>query len=239
MEARQGKLIQALNRVEDFLVTHQDIMDSVITSTAHQRFSASRERVLAHRTAQDANERSARYSVAARRTLRARLLRKHMRPISVTAKTSLSDVKDLGALVVMRRGNRRLSALVAAGYGMAEAAKQHEATFIAAGLPPDFIQKLVEATDALNETLVSTGETSALRVRATAGLAKDGRIARDSLRIMDVLVRAALEDDDVLLDQWRAISRVVSAATSARALEEPATSAEPSAPPVSAPTKAA
>jgi hypothetical protein len=212
VKSTHAKLIEALTRVEDFLEENRPVMESAITPVAHQQFSASRAAMEQHMTLQDSWSRGRRHMVAAKRTLRERLIRKHMRPIGVVARTQLAQIEDLAALVPPRR-NKQFTGLVAAGYGMAEAARRHEATFLAAGLPTDFLEKLVRATDALKDAISLGGQNLARQTRATAGLTKAGRTARDTLRVLDSLVRAAVEKDDVLLDQWTTISRVVAVAT--------------------------
>ena len=221
MQKHHTKLIEALERVEGFLDTNQGVMASVITSKAHQNFTASRERMVEHMKAQDEHTRGIRRTVATKQRLAVRVIRAHMRPITIVARKQLPTAGEFGALRVPgRRG--RLVALVAAGHGMARAAKLHEATFLEAGLPADFIERLAAATDALSEAITAKGETEALRVRATSGLRKEGRVASFALRLIDTMVRSAIETDNVLLDEWTKVSRVAAAAISPRALNDPA-----------------
>jgi hypothetical protein len=64
------------------------------------------------------------------------------------------------------------------------------------------------------------GQTSGLRVEATAGLEKESRVACRTLRILDRMVRPVVKDDNALLDRWIHLRRVASVAVSAPALSE-------------------
>jgi hypothetical protein len=216
----QGKLVEALDRVEDFLEKNAELMSTIISSVAHQNFSASRARMEEHLTAQNEHTRGITSTVASKQTLRDRLVRKHMRPIAIIARAQLPEVQEFGALSDTR-GTESDLALATAALGMSRAAKLHEATFIAAGLAPDFIAQLVAAAEALKAGITDKGQTAALRNAATAGLAQEARVARTNLRLIDTLIRASVTDK-ALLAEWRAIRRVAVAATSPREVEDPA-----------------
>ena len=218
MKTTQGKLLAALDHVERFLERNGETMGDVITSVAHQNFSACRTRMSEHVTAQNEHKRGIIDTVGAKRALRNRLIRRHMRLIAIIARAKLPDVEQFGALTVPP-GNQQVAELVASALGMARAAKAHEATFVAAGLPADFIEKLVAAAESLKAGMTSKGEASVARVRATSGLKEEARIARTNLRLIDGAVRASVEDRKVL-DEWRAIRRAAAAATSPKAIEE-------------------
>ena len=164
MQKHHTKLIEALERVEGFLDTNQGVMASVITSKAHQNFTASRERMVEHMKAQEEHTRGIRRTVATKQRLAVRVIRAHMRPIAVVARKQLPTVGEFAALKLpARRG--AVDRLVAAGLGMARAAKLHEETFLEAGLPVDFIEKLTAAADALSQAITAKGQTEGLRVR--------------------------------------------------------------------------
>jgi hypothetical protein len=92
---------------------------------------------------------------------------------------------------------------------MAEVARQHEQAFVTAGIRPDFIDRLIAATDAVRDSESAKSQIVALRVEATAGLHRQIREARRYLRALDGFVRAALKAEDGLLARWTHLSRVV------------------------------
>jgi hypothetical protein len=213
LETRQGKLIEALNRVEQFLSANASALDGVVTSTAHQEFSASRQRMAEHLTAQDEHQRGIRMGVMHIRALRRTLVEQHMRPIAILAKAQL-PTGERSALRVPSL-NRSFAAVVAAGGGMARAARNHEAIFLAAGFPVNFIEALDAATETLKQAITGKGASVGLRVKATGGLKAEAKAARTNLKLLDVRIRASVRDAG-LLAQWRNIRRVVAAAAPGR-----------------------
>jgi hypothetical protein len=206
---RHEMLIQTLDRVQNFLDKNREVMEGVITSAAHDRFSESRERMVEHMKTQDGQARSAHAGVETTRRLRTELIQMHIRPIAAVAKAELSDA-GIAALTVPRRRGSTV-ALVATGYGMAEVAREHEASLLAGGLPSGFIEELLAATDALRESLSARKQTVGVRVAATAGLSNEARVATTRLRVLDTLVRKAVREKP-LLEAWKSVSRITSRA---------------------------
>jgi hypothetical protein len=216
-------VIEALDRVEEFLVANRETVASAISSVAHQNFTASRDRMVEHMKVQNEHTRSLRSGAATKRALRDRLVQDHMRPISIVARAQLPTVGEFNALM-LPLANKQFVAFVAAGYGMAKAAKVHEATFLAAGFDATFIDQLVAATDALKQATAESSQKGALRVGATEGLKTESAIARYNLRLLDAFIRRAIKDR-VVLAQWRTIRRVAAAATAPKEVDEPSGSA--------------
>jgi hypothetical protein len=220
MNRRSEHLIQALDRVEDYLAQNQDAMQEVVNAEARQYFSASRDRMVERMKAQDAFARGARSCAITTGMLKEQLVREHMFPISVVARTRLSTVAELKVLTVSWR-IQRLGSLVTAGYGMAEEARKYEQTFLTAGLPPDFIARLVAQTDALRDAMNAQSQLRAQRVKATIGLGEEARVARGALRVLDVLVRSRVKEKEVLA-RWRQLRRVTARATGSTRIPEQA-----------------
>jgi hypothetical protein len=214
-----GKLFEALDHIDEFLASNHEAMNGALTAEARAFFSSNREKLERYMNAQEAHARGAQFGIVAKQKLRKELVRKHMRPITAIAGVVLSDAREIGALAVPTRG-RSYASVVTAAYGMAEAAKVHEAALRNAGLPADFIAKLVGAADALRVAAKGSKDTSGLRVEARAAAAKQARLVRRFLRGLDALVRAAIGDDGGLLERWTHISRVASRAVSSRPQQE-------------------
>jgi len=213
MQRKDHRLFEALDRVDEFLDQNREVLGAVIPASAQENFRTSRTQLVDYLKAQDAFRRSTHTTVVAKRVLREELIRTHMIPLSIVSRTLRTTLEDVNAFRVPAR-TRPFAAFVVAGYGMADAAKQNEPALLAGGLASGFIDKLIAATDALRDAVNATSETNARRVEATAGLRKAGRIGRDAIRVLNALVRAAVKDDNTLLDRWTNISRVAAAATS-------------------------
>jgi hypothetical protein len=90
---------------------------------------------------------------------------------------------------------------------MGKAAANYTPTFVAAGLPADFLAKLQAATDALSDSLALRGHTVSAGAGATAGLDAEAARGRKALKVLDSLVVPIIADDDALLAQWRSAKR--------------------------------
>jgi hypothetical protein len=205
----QEHLIDALDRVEQDLASNPDLA-SAITPEARENFSVSRRRLTEYMKSQDTLVRTTIASVQTKATLRNTLIEDHIRPICIIARRKLRHVRELAGFTAPR-ARARYGSIVAAGYGIAESARQFEQVFRAAGLPAGFIDQLVGATDALKNALITKGEANSRKMEATAGMTEESRVARDTLQVLDVLVRRTIKDP-VQRARWASVSRVASAA---------------------------
>ncbi len=206
MNKEQKHLLEAVDRVDRYLDENPQIMGPVVTAPARQNLSASHERLDGLMKKQLTWIDSARSTTETKRKLRQALVEDHMQPIGVVARARLRHVRELVGFTIPA-AKASYGTLVAAGYGMAESARLYEATFLEAGLPADFIEKLLGATDALRDAANTKGQARALRIEATAALVEEARSARDALRVLDALVRKSIKDRSVLA-RWKAVSRV-------------------------------
>jgi hypothetical protein len=226
MRVEHGRVIDALDRVEEFLVRNGAVLGTAIGSAPHQHLSEIRARLRVKLTEQDARTRELEETVANRRVLQDQLLRDHLRPIAAVAQSLLPVIGDLGALRVPK-GVRGTQAFLTAAYGMADAATRHEAALVAAGLPRDFIAQLVAAADGLRTASSGRGQIMSARVGTTRSIEDEARIARRGLRMLDALVRAAAKGDKSLLAQWRSVRRVTSSSRPTATVTIPAGSETP------------
>jgi hypothetical protein len=135
----------------------------------------------------------------------------------------------------MPRSNPSAQRLATAARGMAQAAGHHAEVFIAAGLPADFIVQLNGAADALVRSVNARSQYRSRRTSATTGLEAKLRAGRQSLHILDALVKSALEGNPALLAGWRAVTRVPKAGTRTTTAAPQRSSAVPTPAPTATP----
>jgi hypothetical protein len=222
MDSRQGNLIGALDQIEKFLATNDELMGQVLPPPTRERFSALREQLVRHMKSQAGSGRVAKARTETKTQLRDELIDRHMRPIVMMARVEITTSPRPAAFRLPPRRSR-FSGVVAAGYGLAEAVKEYEATFVAAGLRPGFVARLVAATDALRDISSARAQTTAARTGATAALVREGQRARRYLRLLDSILRSELAAGSVVLDEWAHVIRLATAAARAAAsVEAPA-----------------
>jgi len=91
---------------------------------------------------------------------------------------------------------------------MSDAASAYDKTFIAAGLPADFIARLSDAANALNDAIANRGVTKTAQSGATAGLSAETARGRQAVKVLDSLVEPQIAGNMALLAQWKAAKRI-------------------------------
>ena len=138
-----------------------------------------------------------------------RLVDRHMRPIVTIARAQIepdSDVRLPEALKMPRAGIGVTKVLQACD-AMIVAAKAFEATFVANGLPVDFLAQFTAARADLEGVLGTRGTLVGTHVGAKKGLQVQLRRGRKAVDRLDAIVRIAFEGDEVALEQWRVAKR--------------------------------
>jgi len=206
MRYRQGRVLEALHSVQVFLDKHGDVLDAINKSGARRKVDAVAAELQAYAVQQDGGRRKAIGHTANQRELRL-ALRFTMRPIAEAAAGSLRETPQF---IALRLPSYRLKgmAMVAAAHAMADAAAPYVDVFVDAGLPPDFIEQLRRAAQALSHSYGERRDGETARTGATQGLTEAERRGRRALRILDALVIPALIHDGALLAAWRVARRI-------------------------------
>jgi len=118
-------------------------------------------------------------------------------------------------------GNRSVQNLIAAGRAFAADAVEYEAHFKRYGLDGNFIEKLTQATDALEAAYAETGEDTQQRVGTIAALVplfSDGTII---VKRLDPIVKIKFRNDAATLAAWTFAKHVERAPQSEKPAEQP------------------
>ena len=91
---------------------------------------------------------------------------------------------------------------------MGAAATPYASTFVAGGLPSDFLTQLNAAAAALDASLTTHGVTKTTRSGAATGLSSASARGRQAVNVLDSLVEPQLAGDATLLAQWRTAKRI-------------------------------
>jgi hypothetical protein len=207
MMTDQGTQLQKLRTVQAFLDEHADLLPGVADSGARRMLTE----VIAELSACAANQS---LSVLAMQgatqkqyALRDLLLRAHMTPVARIARASLSTAPELDVLR-MPRGHPTVPKLAAAATAMAIAAKKHASVFIAAGLPDDFAEQLIEAADALLDSVTERANHNGRRRGATTGLKSTLAKGKQLVAVLDSFVIRDVRENPALLAQWDGVRQL-------------------------------
>jgi hypothetical protein len=222
MQTRQKSAFRAFRAVLGFIDSVPKAAESLSGSGARTKLAAVVGRLEELAVTQDPS-RAHRVGMTkklakARRTLRL----SHMRPIAKVAAASLKTKEELANLKTAHV-NMDTEALVTAAFSMAKAAEPHAATFVEAGLPADFVDRLRAAAVAVRQVVDEQVQMRGLRVAATTGLSEQVKIGAQALSILDAIVTPELEkESDEVLKRWREAKRVAQRVASDGASAVPA-----------------
>jgi hypothetical protein len=229
---QEGAVFETLLRMQRFLDDNTATFDAVNQSEARKRLDDIVTQIGSHAVAQVAGHRTSQGETARQRLLRLALRNDHMRPIAVIASPKLREEPEFTKLrlppfqVVGPR-------LTAAARDMGNAAEKHTDLFVKEGLAPDFVAQLRAAADALDQSLITRGQSQGQRAGATKGLQAETARARALIRQLDSLVRPKLGTNEELLRKWEVASHIKRSRTSQSTTSDAAPS--PTATPGSAP----
>jgi hypothetical protein len=229
MQKRQANAVRSIRAVRDFLDSHSAKFPHIATTGARKKLDDAIVELSGHVKDQSGSTLQARGETENTRTLRAELVRHHMRPISRIALGELPNTPQVAPLRVQRT-NVGVEKLVAAAHGMARAAEPYTGIFTAAGLPLDFIEQLRVAADALLASVDRRSENYVKATTATDALGTKIGKARTTVKILDAFVRKALTSEPELLAGWDRIKRVRVVGVISESTPAPATNLSTSTP---------
>jgi hypothetical protein len=224
MRTNQGNILQSLRTVQTFLDTHSANLGDINSTGARKKLDDAIAELSDHESEQTGKALAARVETKRKASFRRDLLKKHMAPIARIAQLELPRTDELLPLR-MPKGDISTSRLASAAYGMAKAAAPYSTTFVSAGLPADFAEKLTAAADTMITSMndrsqhqsISNGATKAIQDRLSRG--------RKIVHVLDTMVTVTLEDDPKLLGAWRSVKRVNGVRRAVKVVDTPTPSA--------------
>lgn len=206
MQATHATVLNTLQRVQRFMDTNASALGTLNTSGYRRILDDVVSTLSDHAVNQATSKRVGSAETAKQRVLRNALKLNAMRPIAAVANAQLKQVPEFGALK-MPAANTTSVRLIAAAGAMHSAAATYETTFVDAGLPGDFLDRLATAAGALNTSLTNRGNTAGTQVGATQGLKAETSRGREAVRVLDSLIEPQLAGNTVLLVQWNSAKK--------------------------------
>lgn len=207
MRKRQAHLRDTLVRVQRFLDDNAAAVGPVNTSGARQALDAAAEQLTASSVAQHEHAIGSTGETQKQRALRFTLRNQFLRPIAKVASAKLAEVPELSALKLPSK-DLRGSSVTTAAYTMANAAAPYSATFIAAGLKPDFLDGLRALAGELEASRVGRSDHLIARRASTITLRAETSNGYAALRLLDAAIEQQVPGDEQLLTEWKAVRRV-------------------------------
>lgn len=220
MKQMQKQVIESFVRVRAFVQAHP-VSGPLSYAGAVATLDDAIRRIREHAGAQVSGRELGRGEVRRQREQVQQLFDRHMRPIVAVALAQVGPGSDVRIPAALRMPSKAVGVtrILQAADGMIEAARPFEATFIAAGLPADFLARFAEARNALEAMLGGRAAHVTAHIAARAGLAVQVRRGRRAVAQIDAVVRATFEDE-MTLTAWRNAKRVHQPRAGGGGLEE-------------------
>jgi hypothetical protein len=208
MRTTEARQLEALRSVQAFLDEYQHRFPAIAASGMRRRLDEELASLAQHADDQTASAGGSRACTLRYRALRRRLVGTHLVPIALIARvTKPSSLSELEQFQVPT-GKPTARRLAAAAHAMADAAAPHAGTFIAAGMPRDFIQALLRASDAMTAELTARAQEWSRHRIATEALRSGITSARRVVSVLDAFVRSECEADPTMLAGWETVTHV-------------------------------
>jgi hypothetical protein len=228
VELKQSNLLQSLKEVQQFLDENSAELPGVADTGIKKKFDETVNELMKLGETQTAAEIAGQTATRRLAVITQELIEHHMSHVANIAALELPPGPALAPLSFpseFQKGER----LVARARGMATAAEEFKSTFLNAGLPQDFIEKLRGTADELSALIGERKQSVAARGAATKLLRSNIRDARKLVKVLNGFVKTAARGNKKLLLAWSILKR----------LRQPAIPATPTETPASTPTGAA
>ncbi|MEX2178199.1 MAG: hypothetical protein WD801_05785 [Gemmatimonadaceae bacterium] len=207
MQARQKQIVEAYQRVQDFLAEYP-IPDPGRYGKPKELLDAVVERLTGHTGDQVAGGRLSRAESLRKNALARTLREQHLRPISKIAKAVLRDAPGIQRALKMPSPNLMPTRLIAEALAMKQAVELYSPTFVENGRPADFLEQLDAAIGRLRASLLGRARYVGQKVGARAGLAQEIQRGRTAVDLLDAMVTTAFFGEAEVLARWRAAKRI-------------------------------
>lgn len=207
VRSTEANQLEALRSVPAFLGQFRDRIPDVATCGMRHRLDEALQCLAQHADDQTSSAVGSRDCTRRYLARRQQLVGAHLLPIALIARTTEPPLSEL-AQFQLPRGKPTARQLATAAHSMAEAAMPHSETFIAAGMPRDFVDQLRRASDAMMAELDARVQERARHRIATEALRTGIASARRMVNVLDAFVRSACEQDDGVLAGWTSVKHV-------------------------------
>ncbi len=209
METRQRQVMEAFTRVRLFTDEHP-VTGALTYASARDMLDDVLQRMRALATAQLRGRELSRAERRRQQDQVSALLDGYIRPIVTIARAQIAPGSDVGLPAALRMPKLpiRPTALLEFCDHMIAAAREHEAVFVANGLPADFLEQFAAAREALVRVTAERVSQVGAHVAARAALRVQLTRGRRAVERLDAIVRASFRADPATLDAWRIAKRV-------------------------------
>ena len=208
MTQSQMARLEALRRMQGFLDANVGVLGTTINALpARVTLDGAVTELVQFGAIQQQAETALTSRTKVKNDLREDLRVHHMQPIAVIAKKQQATLGVIQDLKLPGKGTKD-ALLVSLGTAMALAATQHSQTFIAEGLPADFIAQLQASVKAVDDAITARNDSVGDLKKGTEGVKLQFGVTHTEVKVLNALVVKALKGRADLIATWRQAKRV-------------------------------
>ena len=207
MKATQHNMLRSLVNAKTFLTEHAGQLGAIGATGIAQDLARSISELSESADEQGDLRIGIAQSFGTTATLRRSLIHEHLKPIVRIARLLLPNVPEL-AVVRTPRPDMSVPQLAQYARNIAKAAGRYEHVFTQAGLPADFIRRMLITAESLVDT-IHTRDRSRGKVKgASTSLQVKLARGRKLVHVIDAFIQNAAAGDAKLLATWNEAKRV-------------------------------
>lgn len=211
MQLRYMQMLAAMRQAPTFLDTNGDRLVTVNAGGARGALNESITNLATLAQRQSTHRVGKTGELASERRLARALRREHIKPIVRLAQMKVPEIAQLEAVRVPPVTTNSTD-LVVKALSLADTVAPYTGELHLAGLPADFMEQLRAAADRVLGAIGGKGGHLRQQVGATSAIDKAVVASRRIVNAVDALVRAALGEDDSLVDEWAKVVSTIRAA---------------------------
>ena len=205
MQNAQREVLATLVGAQEFLDDHAADVADIASNRARKNLDAIVAAVTSHLDAQVGHKMLAQTLTRSGTVAQRALVQDHLGLIAAVARAALPLVPELIIVRSLPEVRTSVGAILTRALDVVKAVTPFADTFIAGGLPADFITQLQGAADALAQLNARRNASIDKRSGATVGISAQLAAGRRHIRILNTQVRAELRDaDPSLYAEWKA-----------------------------------
>jgi hypothetical protein len=211
MQNRYSKVLVRSIPLQRFIDANGVILPVLTAGGGRNGFDAALQRMARFGDAQGAHRAAGSGELSYERKLARSIRRRHMFPIVRVSRAKVPAAAQLEP-VRMPKLRSNSAVLIRQAREMAEAVTPYRQLLHEAGMPADFIERLLDSVAELEKVSGAKLGHFAKRVGATENIDTEFETLKVELNMVDSLVLSALEDHPEKLGEWRTLTKGVRSA---------------------------
>jgi hypothetical protein len=209
MDSKQKQGTERLFRVQAFMPSHP-APPPFDFSAGIAELNSVIDELTAQALAQAAGRRASRAETQRLKRSITVLRMHHLKPVVVIARGSMRAKPGIQAALKVPRSNMPVTRMLQEARAIRNVASEYAEVFTRKGRPEDFLERLDDAIDAVQDSFTRRSEQIGATIAANSGITQSIARGVQAVAQLDSVVTVAFEDNLAVLREWEVAKRVQS-----------------------------